>query len=333
MFLSLCCCGDLLPACFKCGTKRGRFDWSKLSIVHSGFTGFAYATEETVSCSGTNTTGSGDYTYDATQVFMDPGDIPTNCELWQRPASAVANGFGGAGNSGSGSIYPCEWLWNDVRSWPSVTHRVAVDNFPYYQEHSEYSIGSLITPINATDSADPWNRVFPTITDSRCATKVIPTQGLGAVRWECGYVNSYISLSLRVYNAAVYGMGTTDQAIWYALVQATFSYYGKTNRDWNGLENDGYDAVYPFFNATTSSGAAVASPAIPQSCFPFDGTWSSFGGGFASYGRLVDCANDFNGDAISIPRLTTGALGLDASRATDYGITCPSDIEINLQYI
>lgn len=328
MQLGICCCGEPVLTCFKC-TKRVRVDWSKLNIVHSGFTGFAYASEDTVSCSGTGTTGSGDYDYDATQIFMDPGDIPTDCEMWQRPAASVTNGFGG----GSSAFYPCEWLWNDVRSWPCVVHRVAVDSPPYQQVHSEYSIGTLITPVNGTDTADPWNRVFPTISDSRCATKVIPTQGTGAVRWECGYVNAYISLNVRIYNANVVGMGTTDQTVWYVLASTVSTYYGKTVRTWNGSENDQYDAVYPFFNTLTAGGAAVVEPAIPGSCFPFDGTWSRFGGGFASYGRLVDCAHDFTGDPISIPRLTTGALGLDASRATDYGITCPSEIEINLQYL
>lgn len=332
MQLGLCCCGDPILDCFKC-TKRARIDWSKLNIVHSGFTGFAYASEDTVSCSGTITTGLGDYDYDATQLFMDPGDIPTNCELWQGPASTITNGFGSGQSGTSLPLYPCEWLWNDVRSWPCVVHRVAVDNPPYQQVHSEYSIGALFTPVNGTDAVNPWNRVFPTITDSRCATKVIPTQGLGAVRWECGHIRAWIALSLRVYNAAGTGLGTSDQALWLAYAWVVAMSYGKTQRTWNGLQNDSADSVSPIFNPTTSGGAMVLPPAIPSSCFPFSGTFNSSGGAFVSYRKLVDCAQDFNGDPIVLPRVTTGAYAMEASRATDWGITCPTDIEINLQYL
>jgi len=332
MQLGMCCCGDPVLSCFRCN-KRVRVDWSKIDVTHSGFTGFAYASEDTVSCSGTITTGSGDYTYDATQVFMDPGDIPTNCELWQGPASTITNGFGSSQSGTTLPQYPCEWLWNDVRAYPCVVHRVAVENFPYYQEHSEYDIGTLFTPVNATDSANPWNRVFPTITDSRCGTKVIPTQGLGALRWECGYIQAWIALSVRVYNATGTGFGTSDQALWlvYAWVVATA--YGKTNRDWNGLENDSADSVRPLFNPTTSGGAMVLPPAIPTSCYPYSGTFNNDGGAFVSYRKLVDCSADFGGDPIVIPRVTTGTYAMPASRATEWGITCPDEIEINLRYL
>lgn len=329
MRLGLCCCSGNLPACFLCGAKRASIDWTKLSIAHDGFTGFAYATGDTESCSGTITIGFGDYDYNATQYFMDPADIPTDCELWQRPSSSVTNGFGG----GTSAFYPCEWLWNDVRSLPCVVHRVAVESSPYSQVNSEHNIGTAITPVNAIDSADPWNREFPAISDSRCGDKVIPTQGAGAVVWECGYTNAYLSMSLRIYNAGVVGLGTSDQTVWSLTASLVTAWYGKTVRDWNGSENDQYDAVMPFFNPFTSSFAAVVQPDIPDSCFPFSSSDSTFGGGFASYRKLVDCDADFSGSNIVLPRATSGVLSTSAARASDWGITCPDDVTINLNYL
>lgn len=200
MHVGRCCnCGDQMP-CLGCPNKRFRINWSKIGITHSGFSGFAYNNGDSETCSGTETNGFGDWTWDGTQYYKSPNDIPTTLDLWQQPSDTITNGYGAQGSlTPSGTLYPCQWLWNDVAIYDTVGHRVAVTTSPYSQVHSELEVGTPYEPLNATDSESPWNRVITAITDSRCGTKVIPTAGSAAVRWECYSmpVTTYLNLTIR----------------------------------------------------------------------------------------------------------------------------------------
>jgi hypothetical protein len=206
--------------CFGCGNKRFRINWAKIAIAHSGFSGFAYSNGDSETCSGSDTNVFGDWTWNGTQYYKSPNEIPTELDLWQQPSDTITNGYGASGSfTPSGTLFPCQWLWNDVAIYNTIGHRVAVTSSPYSQVHSEIEVGTPYEPVNAIDPASPWNRVITPITDSRCGTKVIPSAGSAAVRWECYSmpVTTYIALRILTINTSETITDTiTTSGVWAA---------------------------------------------------------------------------------------------------------------------
>lgn len=313
MQLGLCCCGDPVLSCFQC-TKRARVDWSKIDVTHSGFTGFAYNDGDTVTCSGSGTTIRGNWTWEGTQYFKSPNNIPTTLSLWQKP-DVVVNGFGSDGGS---SV--CSWLWNDVEIYNTVGHRVALFGT---QVNSEIIVETPYEPVNAADAENPWNRVIIPSTDSRCGTKVISAAGTEAVRWECYSMPVYTALHLRITTVP-----PSPAIVWEMRVFVAFGTTQVTNRDWVFGENDEYDAVAPIVATLLPDGVTpVKLPAGEYSCFPAIGTAYVNGAGFAIYRKAVDCNADFNGDPVV---LFFDEDGYADRRDIILGITCPSTISLTL---
>lgn len=321
MQLGMCCCGEPY-SCFGCGNKRFRIDWTKIDVTHDGFSGFAYDDGDTNSCSGTTTTVNGDITWSATQYFKSPNQIPTDLVLWQAPAATTTNGYGSNRTGTSVNSFPCQWLWNDVTAIPAVYHTVASKNFPAVQVNSEFELGTLYEPVNATDSSDPWNRVLTAISDSRCGTYVLSGS---SVVWTCR--TEPIFTAVRVWIETI---GTVDPIkYWRADVFVTFVNTALTNRDWWDISQADAADTAGFY------GALPAASIIPYSCIDFKpaggGVFSMpAGGGFAIYRKEIDCANDFLGDPIE---LTHEPTAYSPRRDTFLGITCPSIMTINLRYL
>lgn len=194
MQLGMCCCGGALP-CLGCGNRRFNINWDKIGLTHSGFSGFAYNDDDSESCDGTNTHPDGDYDWFGSQYYKSPNDIPTSLDLWRQPEGAISNGYGAA--NFFGQTNRCQWLWNSIKIYEAVTHRFAQLLVPFTVVHSEAEVVHSYTPENATDPANPWNRVITSPTDSRCGTKVIAADtSSGAVRWGCHSLEAYTSISL-----------------------------------------------------------------------------------------------------------------------------------------
>jgi hypothetical protein len=316
MFMSLCCCGDPYP-CFGCANKRFRIDWSKITVTHGGFSGFAYSDGDTNACNGVYTAPLGDITWSATQYFKSPNGIPTTLELWQAPAATITNGFGSNQTGTTVNVYPCQWLWNDCTAIPAVYHSVASKNFPAVQVNSELEVGTLYEPVNAVNASDPWNRVITTISDSRCTTLVMTGS---TQRWTCR--TEIIFTAIRVYIETISAV-----KYWRADAFVTFVTAAITNRSWWSIsETDPAD---------TAGFGLPGYPDIPYACIDFKppggGAFSMpSGGGFAIYRKEVDCSNDFDGSGIV---LTHEPTAYNPRRDTFLGITCPSTMTIALNYL
>jgi hypothetical protein len=323
MRLGLCCCGGLIP-CFGCGNKRFQSTFERIGVEHSGFSGFQFSSGQSVSCSGTESTILGEYSWSGTQYFVSPNDIPTNLQLWRQPEGVIKNGYGYLGLLQN----RCQWIWNDLTIYKTVGHRVAVRSFlPYLQVHSQMDVIGSYAPVNAVDPADPWNKEIE-LTDSRCNQKVIEseTNNTTAVRWECYSMPVYTALLLSIQPKVT---GNEVQHFWDLRVFVTFGTTAVTNRSWTGRpENDPFDAVAPFVRPfVNGTNTPVTGPTGPYPCFPFFQTPHPYGAGFVAYRKEVKCNEDFNrepvvlelDDNIYIPR-----------RYTVLGITCPQTITLTL---
>lgn len=274
------------------------------------------------------TTASDTFTYSggtavANVYNPDVTAIGTYKDLWRRPNSAA---FGYGQRTGTSD---CQWLWNNplaVQSkWfdPNNAYSCPPGGPPYLGG----SITDLTpyTPVNAIDSASPWDRVLITNPDYDCNTCVCAGCGGTSAtnprqHYRCGNFVYYSAGVLYIAESTapagsppIFAGSITGGGYWYWVfefrAQATCSWsYNRTSPPGASEIHDasspagtyGIDVVNvePAFGGHVVGGRALNNGDQQQA------VW-------IRYVKEIDCDTDFEGTAVTLPfdRISTSPAG------------------------
>lgn len=257
MQLGLCCCA--VEPCTNCRVSP-RYDLSNIGVEFDDV--FAWD-PVSASCSPTG--------YEIIQYAADPAEIVSGIQLRKR-VSTSETGYGYVVGTSL-----CQWLWNFPIAVQSLYHTRTTGGTP-----STFYEGTTIeldqyTPVNATDSTSPWNRVLTTITDPTCGTCVWTGCTNTADKWKCitGVYWSHVSLIVILVSSVPYWL-LTVRIYLERSISGPFSNQG----------------AHPIGSLYTGAGGGA--------CGNYAGTNA---GQLAQrrYRKIVNCRTDFNGDPIVLP--------------------------------
>jgi len=347
MRMSMCCCGTL-DGCTNC---RLPVDLSLANITlnfpSAVDTGITTGTG-TISYSSSGSTGYGGAPWSSsseeTQTQYISPAFGSAVQLRKRgltPGGAAETGLGYDGAAGF-----CQWLWNDVRVTEWDYHRSAHDvndggsHGSAYWEHTYIpqvltSIRTY-TPLNATDSTSPWNRVVDGYSGTTTGCVITPTPSCTVYYTYRGYVTTLWAYNVsQLYTYArlqlVYGYPPNTQTYTpscsdpYTLLfkKATsavsggglfwvLTLYSSVNRSSSSEGEVNVAGGYDFPDDFTIPGGVTFPPVIQGIGNTTIGGWDNSGAGTSGtttggwpaasgscvYAKFVDCDADLNGDPI-----------------------------------
>ena len=269
MRMSLCCCGTF-DECSGCRVPN-RFDLSNIGVDFDDV--FAWDPVN-ATCSLTG--------YEIIQYASDASNIASGIQLRKRTSTSQT----GYGYSVGTSL--CQWLWNDVIAVQSLYHWRTTGGTPStYYEGQTIELAQY-TPLNATDSTSPWNRVTTLITDTTCGTCVWSGCTNLEDKWRCitGLYSNYSRLELVEVSAGVYWWLLTVQSYSERSVSGAFTLNG----------------AHPI--GSGYSGAKGGT------CGNYSGT-GALPVAQRRYNKVVDCSSDFDGEPIVLSFLDSpsGSVG------------------------
>lgn len=323
-----CRCTPEVFTCIPGCSKSGLFDYSKISLTMTAPT-YSY------------TTASDSFTYNggdavANVYNSDVTGIDGTHDLWKRPNSSAV-GYGQKTGSSE-----CQWLWNNPIAVPSLWLWPNFLNcnspfFPLPYTAAEIRDGTPYVPVNAIDSADPWDRVLVTNPDTDCGNCFCA--GCGSMfsnprgHYRCGNIVYYSAGSLYVIEGGapagsppIYTPSGTGYYYWIFEFKASSAESFSYNKNISGgspivrtagssAGTFGIDFVTkPDFGGHVVGGIALDS--IHESLITIQ------------YAKEIDCDTDFEGSPIVIPFDQVIDETNDLSYVMD---SYPSSVTIELQ--
>jgi hypothetical protein len=228
----------------------------------------------------------------------------------------------------------CDWLWNDVQACDTTyRHQKHSPGPPYVTIFDEV----LYEPLNATDATSPWNRVIGPNNDSRCVYKTAKCLSTT----DCETVVRLRPRRITITDAVNTYFKLDEAGTMYWILNL-YTLFGRSAKNEfiegdftaNPIQGASADSrlVSPvrtgdkisYVWANLSSGVT----ATPPYRYFYDGMQglAGFGGQFATYGKVINCATDFGGTALTLNLMGERADVVDIR--TRLEITVPSTVSI-----
>lgn len=258
-------------------------------------------------------------------------------DLWKR-SSGSAFGYGQKVGSSE-----CQWLWNDVLAAPSLWLWPNFLNcnspfFPPPYTPADIRDGTPYVPVNAIDSANPWDKVLIANPDSDCSNCFCA--GCGSMggnprgHYRCGNIVYYSAGSLYIVEGGapagsppIYTPIGTGHYYW------IFEFKAAGGASWKYNKNVATGAS-PVVRTAGGSGGTLGTDLLVTpdlgghvvGGIAFDATHESLI--TIQYAKEIDCETDFEGNPIVIPFDKVIDETSDLSYVMD---SYPSSVTIELQ--
>jgi len=314
MYMLSKCCGPRPPDCFGCYPTHARPE--TIQIESSGFDWGVPEDQTDVEAPLFNRYVSG-----------QPAESTTTHHTRSRNPSGL-NGRKELRAKPDGS---CQWLWSDIRAISTVIR----DGFGNFDPHLEETV---YEPLNATDSSNPWDRVFTTPTDSRC----------GSSFWQClsgngsgyGVTAQLIPVRLTITNPSLgyFTVGEPGPWHWLLTISATIGrsainyYLGVVPEQPYYTVNSALVARvtpinYVMQSAYDFSVLDSGASSLPPYRYGLDGFFPNCGG-MLHYVKEIDCSNDFSGEPFNLAYMAREATY--PNRVAAFDVTYPESVQVTI---